>query len=342
MKTTFSFLCFAIGYGLAMCQYGFAGTVTFGSGASQFQMDFVTIGDPGNAPDTDPNAQPLNSGSVAYTFGIGKFEVSEDMIRKYNTYNPSQQIVIDERAPNMPATAVSWNEAARFVNWLNTVSGYPVAYNFTNDDDVNTTDIELWDPSDAGYDELNPYRNKLAIYALPSSDEWYKAAYYHPRKAKYFNYSNGRNSPPIPVAYGFLPNTAVYGGQPSLSSVDSAGGLSPYGVMGMSGNVMEWEESSLDLLNSSGASLRGLRGGNYEQSQDEISKYFRIADAPSWAYYNIGFRVVTLKPSPNGGGNGEVPEPSTMAIFFFGTLALACRAGRRRVSWLSIPSISAN
>ncbi|RLS68778.1 MAG: hypothetical protein DWH99_14230, partial [Planctomycetota bacterium] len=61
-----------------------AGTITFGSGGNTFNMEFVTIGNPGNAADTDANAQPLNAGAVGYSYDIGKFEVSEDMIEKYN------------------------------------------------------------------------------------------------------------------------------------------------------------------------------------------------------------------------------------------------------------------
>jgi hypothetical protein len=60
----------------------YAGTVTFGSGANQFTMDFVSIGNPGNTADTTGSPNP--AGSVGYTYDIGKFEVSEDMITKYN------------------------------------------------------------------------------------------------------------------------------------------------------------------------------------------------------------------------------------------------------------------
>ena len=48
-----------------------AGTVTFGSGANEFQMEFVTIGDPGNSPDT--TGAPNPAGAVGYEYGIGKF-----------------------------------------------------------------------------------------------------------------------------------------------------------------------------------------------------------------------------------------------------------------------------
>ncbi|MFY7700643.1 MAG: hypothetical protein ACOVQH_10280, partial [Burkholderiaceae bacterium] len=66
-----------------MAAPSYAAVVSFGSEANTFNMEFVTIGNAGNAADTDTNAKPLNAGAVGYTYDIGKFEVSEDMITKY-------------------------------------------------------------------------------------------------------------------------------------------------------------------------------------------------------------------------------------------------------------------
>src|SRR5687768_14897228 len=101
---------------------------TFGSGANRFDIEFVLIGNPGNAADTTGNPNPV--GSVPYTYRIGKFEISEQMIEKANALgglflSPSQ------RGPNKPATDISWNDMARFVNWLNTSTGSHPAYKFT-------------------------------------------------------------------------------------------------------------------------------------------------------------------------------------------------------------------
>lgn len=60
-----------------------AGVVSFGSGVNQFNMEFVTIGNPGNAADTTGDPNP--AGSVGYTYSVGKYEVSEQMISKYNS-----------------------------------------------------------------------------------------------------------------------------------------------------------------------------------------------------------------------------------------------------------------
>ena len=143
-----------------------AGTITFGSGANTFTMEFVTIGNAGNAADTDANAKPLSAGAVGYTYDIGKFEVSRDMITKYNAnygtannlaitlYDMESDGIVGGNGANRPATGISWNEAARFVNWLNTSTGNQAAYKFTTTG-VNDN-IALWASGDPGYDASNP------------------------------------------------------------------------------------------------------------------------------------------------------------------------------------------
>ena len=56
---------------------------SFGSGANAFDIEFVTIGNPGNAADTSGDPDP--AGSVPYTYRMGQFEISEDMIEKART-----------------------------------------------------------------------------------------------------------------------------------------------------------------------------------------------------------------------------------------------------------------
>ena len=285
-----------------------AGTITFGSGANQFNMEFVPIGNAGNAADT--TGAPNPAGAVGYEYGIGKFEVSEDMINKFNA-SQSLQITMDSRGTNKPATSVSWNEAARFVNWLNTNTGGFAAYNFTTGG-VND-DIAVWTASDTlDYDSSNPYRSKRATYVLPSYNEWYKAAYYNPSNSTYYDYTNGSDTAPTAVASGTGAGTAVYGQTLAQgpADVDQAGGLSPYGVMGLGGNVYEWEESSFDLANSSNSSSRGIRGGGWNYNSSDLSSSSRYGIVPSDVNFNGGFRVASLSSS----APPAVPEPSMMVI----------------------------
>ena len=112
-------------------------TQTFGSGTNQFGIDFVTIGNPGNAADTAGSPNP--AGSVSYIYNIGKYEISRDMITKANSLAGLGVTLYDMESPlqwgngngpDKPATGISFNEAARFVNFLNTSKGYSAAYTF--------------------------------------------------------------------------------------------------------------------------------------------------------------------------------------------------------------------
>ena len=55
---------------------------TFGSGAKQFDIEFVSIGNADNPDDTTGSPNP--AGKVEYAYRIGQFEISEDMIDKAN------------------------------------------------------------------------------------------------------------------------------------------------------------------------------------------------------------------------------------------------------------------
>ena len=302
-----------------------AAVVSFGSGANAFNMEFVTIGNPGNAADT--TGAPNSAGAVGYTYGIGKFEVSEDMIEKYNALNPGLQISKDTRGSNKPATSVTWNEAARFVNWLNTSTGNQAAYKFTTSG-VNDN-IALWQDGDAGYDVNNKYRNSLAKYFLPSYNEWYKAAYYDPSNSTYYNFATGSDTAPTSVASGTGTgvngnNEAVYEDRPP-ADVNLAGGFSPYGVMGLGGNVREWQESSSDLANNSGSSSRVFRGGGWADSSSNLSSSSLHPGNPFDGNGALGFRVASLSSSDPP----AVPEPTSMAIFGLGALGMAYRARRK-------------
>jgi hypothetical protein len=224
---------------------------TFGGGGNTFEIEFVTIDDPDNPPDRIFPEDFV--GAVSHVYRIGKYEVSRDMVTKANSVGNlgitlANITQLGGNRPDVPATGVSWNEAARFVNWLNTNNGSSPAYKFsTRPGDVgynSNENILLWDSADAGYDEDNQFRNSQAHFFLPSVDEWHKAAYYDPDAnggaGGYWVFPIGSDSAPTAVASGILAGTAVYN-QPFLqgpADVTLAGGLSPYGVMGMGGKCL--------------------------------------------------------------------------------------------------------
>jgi formylglycine-generating enzyme required for sulfatase activity len=302
----------------------------FGSGANQFTIDFVTIGNPGNSADTSGN--PDSVGSVPYAYRIGKYEISRNMIEKANaqgglgiTQNPMSFVPGGPRA-DMPAMSVSWNEAARFVNWLNTSQGFPAVYKFVTQPGSPgysaNANIQLWVAGDAGFDASNPFRNSQARFFLPNVHEWYKAAFYDPNRGTggYWDYPTGSDVEPAPVASGTAAGTAVYDQSLSQGPADITigGGLSPYGTMAQGGNVPEWEETEWDLVNNVVSAVRGYRQSAWDVRPIILSAPFRSNDFPD-ALNDVGFRVAS------------VPEPGTGALGLWAAVGLTFRTwGRAR------------
>jgi formylglycine-generating enzyme required for sulfatase activity len=287
---------------------------SFGSGANQFTMDFVTIGNPGNAADTTGSPNPV--GSVAYSYNIGKYEVSRDQITKANTQGNLNIDMMDMvnwganggNGVNRPATGLTWNEAAKFVNWLNTNQGFQAAYKFDG-----SGNFQLWSSTDAGYNANNMFRNSLAKYVIASRDEWYKAAYSSP-DGTWYNFANGRNSSPDAVTSGTADNTAVFGGANTGSrftaDIDQAGGVSPWGTMAQDGNVWEWHETASDGINNTAGEARELRGGwAYDAGLSGVNS--KIAWQPTSDAVWSGLRVAS------------VPEPSALSLLAIGLSGLA-------------------
>ena len=154
-------------------------------------------------------------------------------------------------------------------------------------------------------------------------DEWYKAAYYNPTSETYLDFPTGSNTAPTPFSSGTLANHAVFS-QPFFqgpADITHAGGSSAYGIMGLGGNVSEWEETSTDLLNSSGSFARGLRGGYWFNGSISLSAANRNGFNPALGGVDIGFRVARLN---------SVPEPSCAAMIGISAMLGMSRRHRRR------------
>jgi formylglycine-generating enzyme required for sulfatase activity len=228
-----------------------------------------------------------------------------------------------------PATGITWNEAARFVNYLNTSHGYQAAYNFTTSG--ANDNITLWGAGQ--YSGSNPFRHKDAYYFLPSEDEWYKAAYrappYQGFAGRYSEFPTGTDYTPDATAGGGnifqYNNQAVYNQISSVgpAEITLAGGVSPYGTIAQGGNVWEWIESAWDGSNDSASEARVIRGGDWDDTADYLKYYVRTySDPSSGGYYNNGFRVAS------------VPEPSSGLLVLLGLSAVLRR--RRKRSGLAV------
>jgi len=277
---------------------------TFGSGSNTFGIDFVNIGNAGNAADS------TGYGAVPYIYRVGTYEVTQDAITKA-TASGMSNVTAGPYTGSQPATTISWYEAAAFVNWLNTSTGNQAAYNLTFSGSWSMT---LWSSGQAWTaGGQNLYRHKDAYYFLPSENEWYKAAYYNPGGSNYFLYPTASSSVPTAVASGTTSGTAVYNGVASVpAAVTNAGGSSPYGTMGQGGNVWEWNESAFAGTNSSSSEARTMRGGARSSLTvvDLRSLGGRVNNVPTDQNFLIGFRVASI------------PEPSTYALLLLGAGAV--------------------
>ena len=290
---------------------------TFGTSGNEFTIDFVSIGNAGNAGDTRTNTSSFGRGAVPYEYRMGKYEISQNAITKA-TLSGMANVTAGAWTGNQPAANITWYEAAAFVNFLNTSTGNTAAYDLTFSS--GSWSMALWSSEQAWTaGGTNLYRNKNAFYFLPSENEWYKAAYYNAAGTNYFLYPTASSSAPTAVASGTGADSAVYDSVASVPAiVDSAGGLSPYGTMGQGGNVWEWTESAEDGSNISSSENRAFRGGGWGFDEVFLRSSVRLNSDPTDEFDDFGFRVAS------------VPEPSTAVLVLMAGGAWLLRKRFRR------------
>ena len=91
---------------------------TFGTNGNEFTIDFVNIGNTGNAADT------TTYGAVPYEYRVGTYEITQNAITKA-TASGMSNVTAGAWSGNQPAANITWYEAAAFVNWLNTSDPAP-------------------------------------------------------------------------------------------------------------------------------------------------------------------------------------------------------------------------
>ncbi len=264
--------------GCAMSGYA----ASFGTGTNAFNLTFQDISSASN-PSTEHNY-----GQVAYDYGIGTYEITADQWSKYVTSSGGP--VGDGNASpttsgNQAANFTSWYDAAQFVNWLNTDSGYAPAYNFDDEGDMS-----LW--GDGEQSATSAFRHKDAIYVLPSEDEWMKAAYWNGSAMQLYATPNGEMPTMTEANYGHSddPDGGVWG--------VGGGSVELNGTYDMMGNVVEWLEGPYS------GDLFRISGGSYDSSDEEVLQLGSI----SWATPGsnrtsfVGFRVAA------------VPEPASLVL----------------------------
>ncbi|MHC5164493.1 MAG: formylglycine-generating enzyme family protein [Planctomycetota bacterium] len=306
-----------------VCISSFASADSFGTGANQFEIDFVPIsGDASGANGTwigeDQDGGHKFFSDPSHNYRMGTFEVTNDQWTKfqssYGTVTGSPSSAYDHSTyttgTQVPTTGVSWYEAAQFTNWLNTSKGYQAAYKFTGTQGTGNYTLGVWKSGDAGYNPNNPYRNINAIYFLPTENEWVKAAYWNGTSLQtYSNASAGDliSGSPDPTKWNYSPSagSAPWAAGSSIEELN--------GTYDMMGNVWEYTESpsiSGDFLSDSIRNTRGgsIADGSFFLGLSSRDYYNAFNESPT-----VGFRVAS------------VPEPCSLVLLGLGGLAMRYR-----------------
>jgi formylglycine-generating enzyme len=321
-----------------------AATLAAAVAAQAVTINLVPVADPGNTADT------TSYGSVAYTYQMGKFEVTAGQYCEflnavaatdtYGLYNGnmgeywgckiyqsgsagSYTYSVASDWANRPVNYVSWGDATRFANWLS--NGQPTGLQGT----ATTEDGSYYLNGATSTAALKSvHRKDGATWAIPNDNEWYKAACYDPGKsggAGYWRFPTRSNAlPSNGGADGYTDpgnHANYYGndytiGHPYYRTIvgEFEKSASAYGTFDQAGNALEWT----DTVSNSNDSNHDLGGGSWNYISDwlQASNYFSMNVAQEGG--DMGFRVA------------YVPEPGSLILLASGAAAALIWWSRRK------------
>lgn len=328
--------------------------VAFPAVGARPDIEFVTIGAPGNAP------YPLKSppgyisvqgrGGVDYEYRMGKYEVTTAQWMEFvNTYSvlggswtlfaepthwgatpdpgytgPGRRYVLRAGLPSAamsPVYGITWRESAMFCNWLHNdkATGTWAIENGAYDKSLFTTNA-----NGTFNDQLT--HNPGARFWIPTFDEHLKAAHYDPDRygpgrGGYWEFSHRSDDPPVggPPGHGQA-NTGFF--LPNFGHLDIPLGsypdtLSPWGLLDTAGMTSEHTEFwwfPEGPYVERGA--RGSRAGGGPEPWDRV--YAAWFAKPGSTHSFLGVRVATV-----------IPAPASLVLFGMACLAVGSRPSRR-------------
>jgi formylglycine-generating enzyme required for sulfatase activity len=284
--------------------------------AQAVTIETVLVGNTGNTG--DPATGEIGWGAVDYAYYIGTYEVTAGQYAEFlnavaatdtyglyntdmwsNTYgckiertgsSGSYSYSVASDWANRPVNYVSWGDAARFANWLH--NGQP-----TGTQGLSTTEDGAYYMNGAttGAALMAVSREADWKWAIPTENEWYKAAYHKNDgdTANYFDYPTSSDSVDISMA-NYLWSVG------HTTDVGSYAYPSPYGTFDQGGNVREWTEA---IAVNGAPAYRVTRGGSYRVSADAMQRHSSTIYTPVSEYDGLGFRV-----------GSPVPEPGSLAM----------------------------
>jgi formylglycine-generating enzyme required for sulfatase activity len=350
-----------------LCTLAALGGLGWGT-AHAVTIDWVTVGDPGNAGQTlSYSGTSMTFGAVADPFRIMKYEWTNSLYVDYlnavdpqgtnpnSIYNASMasdprggitntgstdgsRYAVRTDMGAKPVNFVTWWDAARVANWLH-----------NGGQTYGTSDSSASAPQNTGAYAVGtgtsgsvPAVTAGALFFIPTEDQWYKAAYYRGggTSAGYWAYATQSDTAPTAVT---ADSTGVgsAGGTGNFANYTSAadwngqdGNVTTVGTNGGASAYGTFDMSGNiyewnDLTGAAGSS-RGLRGGNWFFDATYLSSSTRNSGATTGQNIYVGFRLAASPSSPSG-----IPEidpsgwPLVMALVVGGLALLERRLGPR-------------
>lgn len=323
-------------------------------------LNFVTVGDPGNAAYEDgPGLTPdINGrGSVGYHFRMSQTEITTTQYLEFlHAYAPHHAGGFTDReitglnirflgvdGQGKPRYApvpgreqwpveTSWFTAARFMNWLHNDKATTAAAF-----DSGAYDASQFAALRNGTYEGEFRRQPGARYWLPSIDEWLKAAYYDPNRfgegeGGYWMYPNSSDTPPVSNIPGVGETSAgsiifFLGGQQLVDQLSAVGlypqTQSPWGLLDVSGTAPEWLELTDPFVPSEPFPGRSL----FPRAGSETGVGFTDTEDLIWSSpgVSVGFRSF-----PTFRIATVIPSTGTFGVFAVWALS-TCHRRRRSI-----------
>jgi formylglycine-generating enzyme len=292
-------------------------------------MPTVLVADVGNAPGVN------GYGSVAYSYRIGKFEVTNaqyaeflNSVAKTDPYGLFSESVseatyggiVRSGAPGSYSYAVkppaiglgfmgadytyenkpipvNWYDAIRFANWM---------HNGQGDGDTETGAYTILGGTEVPLNGEGITRNPGAKWFLTNENEWYKAASYDPNKPGgpgYFDFATRSNTSPnnnhpsmdTGNSANYRVGSKYSGGSRNYPGTDVGAYALSESAYGTFDQTGNYSEWTEGLVGLE----RVFRGGDWLGSP-LLDVGARVVDDPTHNHHITGFRLAQAVPEPSG------------------------------------------
>lgn len=251
----------------------------------------VTLGSSRREPGRRAN-ETLREVQLQRPFYLAEKPVTNDQFRRFRATHSSshaERQTLDTNA--QPVVRVTWDEAARYCNWLSREAGLTPFYTESNG-------------------RITGHNVSADGYRLPSEAEWEWAARTTPQGDERLTYPWGEGYPPTRVSGNFADQSALpvlgtglagYNDGFAVSSPVGRFAANARGLYDIGGNVAEWVHdwygsgvgaapATVDPLGPASGEFRVIRGSSWRHSQlTELRLSFR--DYGNDSRDDVGFRV---------------------------------------------------